>query len=71
MGAQANVWTEYITTFSHVEYMSLPRMSALSEVLWTNTENKNYQSFMDRLKIHSAILDRMKANYAKHFNTTN
>ncbi len=71
MGAQANVWTEYITTFSHVEYMSLPRMSALSEVLWTNTENKNYQSFMDRLKLHSAILDRMKANYAKHFNTTN
>jgi hexosaminidase len=71
MGAQANVWTEYITTFSHVEYMSLPRMSALSEVLWTNTENKNYQSFMDRLKLHSAILDRMKANYAKHFNTNN
>jgi hexosaminidase len=71
MGAQANVWTEYITTFAHVEYMSLPRMSALSEVLWTNAENKNYQSFIDRLKLHSTILDRMKANYAKHFNTTN
>lgn len=71
MGAQANVWTEYITNFAHVEYMSLPRMSALSEVLWTNTDNKNYQSFMERLKLHSAILDRMKANYAKHFNTTN
>jgi hexosaminidase len=51
--------------------MSLPRMSALSEVLWTNTENKNYPNFIAKLKLHSAILDRMKANYAKHFNTTN
>jgi hexosaminidase len=71
MGAQANVWTEYITTFSHVEYMSLPRMSALSEVLWTNQENKNYTDFVSRLKQHTGLLDRMKANYAKHFNSNN
>jgi hexosaminidase len=35
IGAQANVWTEYITTEEHVEYMALPRMLALSEVLWS------------------------------------
>ena len=67
MGAQANVWTEYITNFSQVEYMALPRMSALSEVLWTNIENKNFTDFKERLYIHKGILDRMKINYAKHF----
>ena len=67
MGAQANVWTEYITNFSQVEYMALPRMSALSEVLWTNMEYKNFPDFQERLYIHKGILDRMKVNYAKHF----
>ncbi len=67
MGAQANVWTEYITNFSQVEYMALPRMSAISEVLWTNLENKNFPDFKERLHIHKGILDRMKINYAKHF----
>jgi len=67
MGAQANVWTEYITNFSQVEYMAMPRMSALSEVLWTNLENKNFTDFNNRLYIHKGILDRMKVNYAKHF----
>lgn len=67
MGAQANVWTEYITNFSQVEYMAIPRMSALSEVLWTKIENKNFPDFKERLYIHKGILDRMKVNYAKHF----
>lgn len=67
LGAQGNVWTEYIRDFAHVEYMSVPRMSALSEVLWTKPENKNYNNFIARLKLHSKILDRMKINYAKHF----
>lgn len=67
MGAQGNVWTEYITDFSHVEYMSVPRMCALAEVLWTPAVNKNYKNFIARLKIHSKLLDRRNVNYAKHF----
>ncbi|MGN6163975.1 MAG: beta-N-acetylhexosaminidase, partial [Flavisolibacter sp.] len=35
LGAQANLWTEYITTAEHVEYMVLPRMLALAEVVWS------------------------------------
>jgi hexosaminidase len=65
MGAQANVWTEYITNFSSVEYMSMPRMAALSEVLWTMPENKNYKNFTLRLKQHFKLLDKMKVNYRK------
>jgi hexosaminidase len=67
LGAQGNVWTEYITTFSQVEYMAVPRMCALSEVLWTPAEKKNYNNFVERLKVHAELLDRMKVNYAKHF----
>ncbi|MGZ4056075.1 MAG: beta-N-acetylhexosaminidase [Bacteroidia bacterium] len=67
MGAQGNVWTEYITDFSKVQYMSMPRMAALSEALWTNPEKKNYKDFIVRLKIHSKTLDKMGVNYAKHF----
>lgn len=69
LGAQGNVWTEYITTFSQVEYMSIPRMCALSEVLWTQPESKNYRKFIERLEMHSKLLDRMKVNYATHFKT--
>jgi hexosaminidase len=67
LGAQGNVWTEYMTSFKQVEYMALPRMAALSEVLWTMPENKNYAEFIMRLKQNTFILDKMGANYAKHF----
>jgi hexosaminidase len=67
MGAQANVWTEYIIDFSQVEYMSMPRMAALSESLWTPKTKKNYKDFILRLKVHAKTLDKMGVNYAKHF----
>ena len=41
LGAQANVWTEYIENTRKVEYMVFPRMAALSEVLWSGKEKKN------------------------------
>ena len=69
LGAQGNVWTEYITDFSKVQYMSMPRMAALSEALWTPVDRKNYKNFVMRLKLHSKTLDKMNVNYAKHFLT--
>ena len=50
LGAQANVWTEYITNVQKAEYMIFPRMSALSEVLWSPKESKNYADFQNRMK---------------------
>ena len=49
IGVQANLWTEYIPTYSQVEYMELPRMAALSEIQWTMPEKKNYEGFLKRL----------------------
>lgn len=66
VGVQANLWTEYIPTYSQVEYMELPRMAALSEIQWTMPEKKNYEGFLKRLPQLVDIYDVYKYNYAKH-----
>jgi hexosaminidase len=48
-GAQANVWTEYMTSPEHVEYMVYPRAAAMAEVLWTNPEIKNWDRFRNTM----------------------
>jgi hexosaminidase len=63
LGAQGNVWTEYMPTFDQVTYMALPRMAALAEVLWTNPANKDFQDFKKRLAVHNAYLDARGYNY--------
>ena len=50
LGAQANVWTEYMLYPTKVDYMVLPRMTAISETLWTPADQKNYDDFIKRLK---------------------
>lgn len=63
LGAQANVWTEYMQTPEKVEYMVFPRMLALSEVVWTMPENKNFADFQKRLQNQYSRLDRQNVNY--------
>ncbi len=65
LGAQGNVWTEYINTAKDVEYMALPRMSALAEALWTKPGNKNWDNFSLRMADHFSFLDKMKVNYSR------
>lgn len=50
LGAQGNVWAEFITTTEHLEYMVLPRMPALAEVLWSPKENRDWNDFNERLQ---------------------
>jgi hexosaminidase len=66
IGAQANLWREYISSSDQVEYMILPRLAALSEVLWTAPEKKNYANFLTRLTDLLPIYDKLKYNYAKN-----
>lgn len=49
IGGQANVWTEYMGNAQKVDYMIFPRMTALSETLWTPANKKNYANFLERL----------------------
>lgn len=63
MGAQANMWTEYVGTTDHVEYMLLPRLCALSEVVWSPKYSRNYKDFSERMKKHYEILTKKKINF--------
>jgi len=67
LGAQANVWTEYITNTSKVEYMIFPRMSALSEVLWSGKEQRNWSHFEPRLKRQFDRYKWLGWNYSNSF----
>jgi len=64
-GAQGNVWTEYIKTPDSVEYMSLPRMSALSEVVWSPKEIRNWDNFRSRLDMFLERLDTLGINFSQ------
>jgi len=66
LGAQGNVWTEYIPNSDHVEYMAVPRLCALAEVLWTGDKRKDYGDFAKRLITHFSFLEKNKINYAKN-----
>jgi hexosaminidase len=65
LGAQVNLWTEYVATPEHAEYMTFPRACALSEVTWTPSINKNFADFGRRLEAHFKRLDVLNVNYAK------
>ena len=66
LGAQANLWSEYMTNEAMVEYQALPRMSALSEVQWTKPERKDYEAFKERLTRLTALFELYHYQYAKH-----
>ena len=63
LGAQANIWTEYIPNPYHLEYMTYPRLLALSEVVWSDPAHKNQADFQQRLQSHYLLLQRLNVNY--------
>lgn len=66
-GAQANVWTEYIAYPGKVEYTIFPRMSALSEVLWSAKGSKDWSDFEKRLQVQFKRYDLWKANFSNAY----
>lgn len=63
LGAQGNVWSEFIPTSAQAEYMAVPRMIALAEVVWSKTKNRDYESFIRRMQYHYSVLDQLQVNY--------
>lgn len=63
LGAQGNVWTEYIKTPEMVEYMSVPRMTALSEIVWSKRKKRDFSEFIKRLNFYKYFLEKKKVNY--------
>lgn len=67
LGAQANVWTEYMDNTRKVEYMIFPRLAALSEILWSPKEKRDWNSFSNRLMTQFKRYDFKKINYSKAY----
>ncbi|MGD8427635.1 MAG: beta-N-acetylhexosaminidase, partial [Balneolaceae bacterium] len=67
LGAQGNVWTEYMDSGSKVEYMAYPRASALAEVTWSPKYKRNWTGFWRRLQTQFKRLDALGVNAAQHY----
>ncbi len=67
LGAQGNLWTEYIPTPEQAEYMAFPRLCALSEVVWSAKDKRDWTDFSKRMNTHFKRLENRNINFAKHF----
>lgn len=65
LGAQFQLWTEYIRDPKHMEYMAFPRGCALSEVVWSPKSTRNFNAFLGRLKVHTERLSALGVNFRK------
>jgi hexosaminidase len=63
LGAQANMWSEYLTSAEQVEYMLFPRLFALAEITWSPAEARDWERFTARLPAAFAALDRLSVSY--------
>jgi len=65
LGAQFQLWTEYIPDPKLAEYMAYPRACALSEVVWSPAEKKDFADFKARLAVHLERLKALDVNYRR------
>jgi hexosaminidase len=65
LGVQANIWTEYMKKPENVEYMVFPRIAALSEIAWTNPNNKDFDGFVERLTFLEKRYNALGINVSK------
>jgi hexosaminidase len=65
LGVEAPLWSETITNREEIEFMMFPRLAAIAEVAWTKKDLRNWESFSERLKKHTARWDAMGLNYYK------
>jgi len=66
-GAQGCLWSEYITNTAKVQYQLFPRLDALSEILWSPKEERNYSDFQKRLRTQFKRYDLMGIKYPKRY----
>ena len=66
IGVQANIWTEYIAHFWHVQYMALPRMEALTEIQWNNPQERDFDAFVERCRHMVQLYNLYHYTYADH-----
>jgi hexosaminidase len=69
LGGQGNLWTEQVPNKEHMQYMTFPRMAAMAEVLWTNSTQRKWDDFCERIGDMTTTYSDMGINYAKSMYT--
>jgi hexosaminidase len=64
LGGGANLWTEYMPNYGHLQFMAYPRACSLAEVLWSPKEARDWADFQARLAGHTKLLDALGVRYA-------
>ncbi len=65
LGVQANMWTNFVKSPSHVEYMTFPRLCAIAELTWSPKSKKDYQQFLRKMESHYPRLEQRHVIYRK------
>ena len=65
LGAQANMWSNFVKSTSHIEYMTFPRICAIAELTWSTKENKDFSRFVKKLESHYPRLEQRHIIYRK------
>lgn len=63
LGAQGNLWTEYVPNAAHAEYMIWPRECAVAELGWTPQAQKDEADFLQRMSVHKRRLSFLGVHY--------
>lgn len=66
LGAQANMWSNFVNSPAHFEYMTYPRLLALAELTWTPAQQKDYKRFSAKMEKEYARFDEMHIAYRRH-----
>ncbi|HUA65857.1 MAG TPA: family 20 glycosylhydrolase [Alphaproteobacteria bacterium] len=65
LGPQGNLWTEYVFSLPHVQYMVFPRACAMAEVGWSAKDARDWDDFQWRLAVDEKRLDELGVNYRR------
>jgi hexosaminidase len=65
LGAQANLWTEFVPDLKHAEYMMFPRIAALAEAVWSRKEVRDWSDFSRRIQLFMNRYVQMGINYSQ------
>ena len=66
LGAQGNLWTEYVPSLRHAEYMIFPREMALAEAAWSPKDSRNWRDFLRLLQVDESRLEKLGVNYRRN-----
>ena len=67
IGVQGTFWTEHVQDYDLLEYLALPRLTAIAETGWSPAAKKNFADFQQRITKDTLLLNYNKYDYGRHY----